>query len=114
MTTGDVVEYLEEVYETTISRGLVSMVTERVAKEMQAWQTRPLDPVVLVDASVTKVRDGSVGQPAGPCGHGRGRPRRARDDLRRPPRSQLADDGLHGVLDVPHARRRCRGGVVWA
>lgn len=44
MTTGDIVEHLEEVYDTTISRDLVSTVTEKVTKDMQAWQTRPLDP----------------------------------------------------------------------
>lgn len=64
MTTGDIVEHLEEVYDTTISRDLVSTVTEKVTKQMQEWQTRPLDPVypvVLIDALFLKVRDGSVG-----------------------------------------------------
>ena len=64
MTTGDIVEHLEEVYDTTISRDLVSTVTEKVTKQMQEWQTRPLDPVypvILIDALFLKVRDGSVG-----------------------------------------------------
>lgn len=63
MTTGDIVEHLEEVYDTTISRDLVSTVTEKVTKQMQEGQSRPLDPVypvVLIDALFLKVRDGSV------------------------------------------------------
>lgn len=66
MTTGDIVEHLEGVCDTTISRDSVSTVTERVTKEMQAWQSRPLDlvyPVILIDAIVLKVRDGSGGVP---------------------------------------------------
>lgn len=50
--------------DTTISRDLVSTVTEKVTKQMQEWQSRPLDPVypvVLIDALFLKVRDGSVG-----------------------------------------------------
>jgi hypothetical protein len=58
MTTGDIVSHLEEVYDTTISRDLVSTVTARVGEEMRLWQNRPLDPiypVVIIDAIVMKV-----------------------------------------------------------
>lgn len=63
MTTGDIAAHLEEVYDTTISRDLVSTVTAKVSEEMRAWQNRPLDsiyPVIIIDAIVMKVRSGSV------------------------------------------------------
>lgn len=40
MTTGDIAAHLEEVYDTTISRDLVSTVTEKVTKEMREWQAQ--------------------------------------------------------------------------
>ncbi len=63
MTTGDIVAHLEDVYDTEISRGLVSRVTDAVLTDLRAWQARPLDrvyPVVLIDAIVLKVREGAV------------------------------------------------------
>ena len=63
MTTGDIVEHLSEVYDTDVSRDLVSRVTDQVLADMKAWQARPLDrvyPVVLIDAIVLKVREGTV------------------------------------------------------
>lgn len=59
MTTGDIVAHLEEVYDTEISRDLVSKVTDQVLLDMRQWQARPLDPVypvILIDAIVLKVR----------------------------------------------------------
>ncbi len=43
MTTGDIVAHLEDVYDTTISRDLVSRVTEQVLKDLRDWAARPLD-----------------------------------------------------------------------
>lgn len=63
MTTGGIAEHLEEVDDTTISRDLVSTVTEKVTKEMREWQSRPLDatyPVIIIDAIFLKVREGTV------------------------------------------------------
>jgi transposase-like protein len=63
MTTGDIAAHLDEVYDTTVSRDLVSAVTARVNEEMRVWQNRPLDPVypvVIIDAIVMKVRSGTV------------------------------------------------------
>ncbi len=63
MTTGDIVAHLEQVYDTAISRDLVSRVTDQVLKDMRKWAARPLDavyPVILIDAIVLKVRSGSV------------------------------------------------------
>lgn len=55
--------HLGEVYGTTVSRELVSKVTDKVVEELVAWQGRPLDrvyPVVFVDALYVKIRDGQV------------------------------------------------------
>jgi transposase-like protein len=63
MTTGDIVKHLSDVYDTTVSRDLVSKVTEQIMDDMRAWQSRPLDsvyPVVLIDAIVLKIREGQV------------------------------------------------------
>lgn len=63
MTTGDIANHLAEVYDTDVSRDLVSKVTDQVLKDMRDWQARPLDPVypvVLIDAIVLKVREGQV------------------------------------------------------
>ena len=63
MTTGDIANHLSDVYETEVSRELVSKVTDAVVEQMIEWQHRPLDaiyPVVLIDAIVLKIRDGQV------------------------------------------------------
>jgi transposase-like protein len=63
MTTGDIAAHLAEVYDTDVSRDLVSTVTSKVVAEMKEWQARPLDPVypvIIIDAIVLKVREGSV------------------------------------------------------
>lgn len=63
MTTGDIANHLEDVYDTAVSRDLISTVTGRVLAEMREWQSRPLDavyPVILIDAIVLKVRQGTV------------------------------------------------------
>jgi putative transposase len=63
MTTGDIAKHLSDVYDTDVSRELVSKVTDAVVEQMIEWQHRPLDPVypiVLIDAIVLKIRDGQV------------------------------------------------------
>lgn len=63
MTTGDITSHLAEVYDTDVSRDLVSVVTAKVTDEMKAWQARPLDtcyPVIIIDAIMLKVREGTV------------------------------------------------------
>lgn len=63
MTTGDIASHLSEVYDTSVSRDLVSRVTDQVLDEMRTWSARPLDaeyPVIIIDAIVMKVRDGRV------------------------------------------------------
>lgn len=63
MTTGDIAAHLAEVYDTEVSRDLVSTVTSKVVAEMKEWAARPLDPVypvIIIDAIVLKVREGTV------------------------------------------------------
>lgn len=63
MTTGDIAAHLSQVYDTDVSRDLVSRVTDQVLGDMKAWSSRPLDaiyPVILIDAIVLKVREGTV------------------------------------------------------
>lgn len=68
MTTGDIAAHLAEVYDTEVSKDLVSRVTDKVLADMRAWQSRPLDavyPVILIDAIVLKVRGGAGGNTVG-------------------------------------------------
>ncbi|MGL5444185.1 MAG: IS256 family transposase, partial [[Mycobacterium] stephanolepidis] len=63
MTTGDIAKHLSDVYDTDVSRDLVSTVTDQVLEDMRAWQSRPLDriyPVILIDCIVLKIRHGQV------------------------------------------------------
>lgn len=63
MTTGEIQNHLEEIYGTSISKDTVSRITDSIVADMEAWQSRPLDPiyaVVLIDAIVVKVRDTQV------------------------------------------------------
>lgn len=46
MTTGDIVAHLSEVYDTDVSRDLVSRVTEQVLAGMKAWQAPSAGPGV--------------------------------------------------------------------
>lgn len=65
MSVRDIQAHLAEIYGTEVSPDLISRVTDAVADEVQAWQTRPLDPVwpiVFLDALVIKVRDQGVVQ----------------------------------------------------
>jgi putative transposase len=60
MTTRDIQAHLAEVYGTEVSPALISNVTDVVAEEITAWQTRPLDavyPIIYIDALVLKIRD---------------------------------------------------------
>jgi len=47
-----------------VSKDTVSRITDAVVEDMQAWCSRPLQPVyaaVFIDAIYVKVRDGQVG-----------------------------------------------------
>ena len=63
MTTRDIQAHLAEVYGAQVSPALISNVTDVVAEEIIAWQTRPLDAfyaIMYIDALVVKVRDGGT------------------------------------------------------
>jgi Transposase and inactivated derivatives len=58
MTTRDIVEAFQEMYNAEISPALISKVTEAVIDEVHAWQNRPLDdiyPILYLDCIVVKV-----------------------------------------------------------
>ena len=60
MTVRDISSHLSELYGTEIGRDTVSRITDAVLEDVQAWRTRPLDPVypiVYFDAMVVKVRE---------------------------------------------------------
>lgn len=63
MSTRDIRDHLEEVYGAQVSAATVSRVTDVVAEEVTAWQSRPVDavyPILYIDAIVIKVRDSGV------------------------------------------------------
>jgi putative transposase len=63
MTTRDIRAHLGEVYGIEVSHETVAKVTEVVAEEVRAWQSRPVDevyPIVFVDGLRIKVRDGGT------------------------------------------------------
>ncbi len=63
LMTGEIQWHLEEIYDTAISKDTISRITDAIVADLEAWQSRPLDAiyaVVLIDASVVKVRDTQV------------------------------------------------------
>ena len=62
MTIRDIQHHLAATLGTELSHETISKVTEAVAAEVTAWQTRPLEafyPVIYLDALVVKIRDGA-------------------------------------------------------
>ena len=62
MTVRDIQHHLVSTLGTDLSHETISNVTEAVAEEVAAWQSRPLEafyPVVYLDALVVKIRDGA-------------------------------------------------------
>jgi putative transposase len=60
LTVREIQSHLEELYGTEVSPSLISSVTDAVADEVKAWQSRPLEPVypiVYLDCIHVKVRD---------------------------------------------------------
>lgn len=60
MTTRDIQGHLEEIYGVEVSPMLISNVTDAVAEEVKAWQSRPLNavyPIVYLDALHVKIRE---------------------------------------------------------
>jgi putative transposase len=62
MTVRDIQHHLAATLGTELSHETISNVTEAVAEEVTAWQSRPLEafyPVIYLDALVVKIRDGA-------------------------------------------------------
>jgi putative transposase len=63
MTTGDISAHFADVYGASVSKDVVSRITDRVEKDMVEWSSRPLAShyvAVFVDAIRVKIRDGQV------------------------------------------------------
>lgn len=64
MTVRDIESYLEELYDTTVSRDLISTITDGILEAVKSWRQRALDkvyPIVYIDGFVSKCRlDGQV------------------------------------------------------
>ncbi|MFE3228986.1 IS256 family transposase, partial [Nocardia sp. NPDC059228] len=63
LTTGEVSAHFAEIYGASVSKDMVSTITEKVVAEMVDWCNRPLDrvyPVLFIDAIHVKIRDGQV------------------------------------------------------
>ena len=59
LTVSEIQAHLEEMYDTEVSTGLISNVTNAVWDEVTAWQNRPLEavyPIVYFDALRIKIR----------------------------------------------------------
>lgn len=62
MTVRDIEHHLASTIGTELSAETISNITDQIADEVLAWQSRPLDalyPVIYLDALVVKVRDGA-------------------------------------------------------
>jgi len=62
MTTRQIKQHLEEIYQVEVSPSLISSVTDAISDGVKAWQSRPLDavyPIIYLDALVVKVRESS-------------------------------------------------------
>jgi len=61
MTIRDIQHHLLSTLGTELSHETISKITDQVAEEVLAWQTRPLEalyPVIYLDAIIVKIRDG--------------------------------------------------------
>jgi len=62
LSTREIQQHLEEIYQVEVSPALISSVTDEVIEEVKAWQNRPLEavyPFLYLDALQFKVRDGA-------------------------------------------------------
>lgn len=63
MSVRDIRAHLAQLYGVEVSGDLISKVTDAVAEEITAWQSRPLDPIwpiLYIDALWVKIRNGQV------------------------------------------------------
>lgn len=60
LSTRDIRDQLQELYDVEVSSQLISTVTDAVMEEVMAWQNRPLDslyPILYLDCLVVKVKE---------------------------------------------------------
>ena len=60
MTTRDIADAFQQMYDVDVSHSLISKVTEAVSDQVTAWQNRPLDriyPIMYLDCIVVKVHE---------------------------------------------------------
>lgn len=60
MTTREIAAHLEEIFGAEVSPTLISTITDTVADEVRAWQSRPLEamyPIVYLDCLMVKTRE---------------------------------------------------------
>ena len=65
MTTREIRAHVEELYGVTVSRELISKVTDEIHEELREWRSRPLEavyPIVYFDALRVKIREEGVVQ----------------------------------------------------
>jgi putative transposase len=63
LTTGEISAHFAEIYGASVSKEVISNITDKVVEEQQSWSSRPLAShyvAVFVDAIYVKVRDGVV------------------------------------------------------
>lgn len=63
MSMSEIQGHLEEIYQTEISKDLISTITDGVIEEVTRWQNRPLDsiyPILYLDCIHVKSRDNNV------------------------------------------------------
>jgi putative transposase len=65
MSTRDIEAHFQEIYGVSVSRDLVSRVTEAVMDDVREWAKRPLEdiyPIVFLDCMVLKIREAGTVQ----------------------------------------------------
>ena len=67
LTTGDIAAHFAEIYDAQVSKDTISRITDRVVEEMQAWTSRPLEPVyAAVVWTRSTSRSATARSPTGP------------------------------------------------
>ncbi|HXG63504.1 MAG TPA: IS256 family transposase [Blastocatellia bacterium] len=62
MTTREIQQHPEEIYQVEVSPALISSVADAVRDEVRAWQSRPLEavsPILCLDCIMVRSRDGA-------------------------------------------------------
>ena len=60
---GEISAHFSEIYGASVSKEIISRITDKVIDEMNEWSSGPLDEIyaaVFIDAIVVKIRDGQV------------------------------------------------------